>query len=111
MPPLVNQLPIPCLTEQIVGNKNAPLHVSSSPSADLMRPAYKVHVVFVQELGHHVCTKREGDATVILSPAQHILVGVGPQQIAQKTLVGHVCGTHHTTNLLHRLQVRRESCR
>lgn len=71
----------------------------------LVRPAYKVHVVFVQKLGHHVGPEGEGDAAVVLAPAQHVLVRVGPQQVAQQTLVGHVRGPHDPADLLHGLKV------
>lgn len=74
-----------------------------------MRPAYEVHVVFVQEFGHHVCAEGEGDSAVVLSPPQHVFIRVGPQQITQQALIWHVRGTHHTPNLLHRLQVWRET--
>lgn len=74
-----------------------------------MRPAYEVHVVFVQELGHNICAEGEGDPAVVLAPSQHVFVRVGPQQVAQQALIRHVRGTHHTANLLHRLQVRRQA--
>lgn len=70
-----------------------------------MGPANEVHVMFVEELRDHVCTKSEGDATVILAPAKHVFVWVCPQQVAQQALVGHVSGTHDPSDLLHRLQV------
>lgn len=37
------------------------------------------------------------------------LVRIGPEQIAEQALVGHVGGSHDATNLLHRLQIRRET--
>lgn len=43
-----------------------------------MGPTDEVHVVFVKELGDHVCAKSEGDAAVVFAPSQHIFVGVGP---------------------------------
>lgn len=52
-----------------------------------MRPTDQVQVVSVQELGHHVGPKRERDATVILAPSLHIFVRVGPEQIAEETLI------------------------
>lgn len=74
-----------------------------------MRPADEVHVVFVQELGHHVGPEGEGHAAVVLAPAQDVLVRVGPQQVAQQALVRHVRGPHDPPDLLHGLQVRGEA--
>ena len=78
-------------------------------TTDLVGTADEIHVVLVQELGDHVCAEGEGDAAVVLAPARHVLVGVGPQQVAQEPLVGHVCGAHHAPNLLHGLQVWRQA--
>lgn len=75
-----------------------------------MGSADEVHVVLVEELGDHVGAEGEGDAAVVLAPAQHVLVGVGPQQVAQETLVGHVGGAHDPSHLFHGLQIRRQSC-
>lgn len=83
----------------------------ASPSVYLVRPAYKVHVVFVQKFGHHISSEREGDATVIFTPAQHVLVWVSPQQVTQQTLVRHVCGPHYPADLLHGLKIGREAWR
>lgn len=49
----------------------------------LVCPAYQVHVMFVQKLGHHVCPEGEGDAAVVFAPAQHIFVWISPQQVTQ----------------------------
>lgn len=70
-----------------------------------MGPTNKVHVVFVEELGDHVGAKGEGDPAVVLTPAQHILVRVGPQQVAEEALVRHISGAHDPSDLLHRLEV------
>lgn len=80
-------------------------------SAHLMGPTYEVHVVFVEELCDHVGAEREGDAAVVLAPAQHVFVRVGPQQVAQQALVGHVCGAHDPSHLLHGLEVRGQAWR
>lgn len=76
-----------------------------------MGPTYEVHVVFVEELCDHVGAEREGDAAVVLAPAQHVFVRVGPQQVAQQALVGHVCGAHDPSHLLHGLEVRGQAWR
>lgn len=70
-----------------------------------MGPTNEVHVMFVEELCDHVGAKREGDPTVILTPAQHIFVWVSPQQVTQEALVRHISGAHDPSDLLHRLEV------
>lgn len=72
-----------------------------------MGPTNEVHVVFVEELCDHISAKSEGDTTVVLPPAEHILVRVGPEQVAQETLVRHISGAHDPSDLLHRLEVWR----
>lgn len=72
----------------------------------LMGPTNEVHVMFVEELCDHVGAKSEGDPTVILTPAQHIFVWVGPQQVAQEALVRHISRAHDPPDLFHRLEVR-----
>lgn len=70
-----------------------------------MGPTDEVHVMFVKELSDHVCAESEGDTAVVFAPAQHIFVWVGPQQVAQQALVGHISGAHDPPDLLHRLEV------
>lgn len=69
----------------------------------------QIQVVLVQELGHHLWAKGKWDTPVVLPPAQNILVWVGPEQVAQQTLVGHVSGAHDASDLLHGLKVRWQS--
>ena len=42
----------------------------------LVRSAYQVKVVFMEELGDHLCPECETHAPVILAPAHGVLVGV-----------------------------------
>ncbi len=44
--------------------------------------------MFLQEAGHDVWAKGERDTAVVLGPAGDVLVGVGPEQIAEETAVG-----------------------
>lgn len=57
----------------------------------------------------HLCAEREADAAVVLAPAGGVLVGVGPQQVAEQALVGHVRGPHDPPDLLHGLEIGRET--
>lgn len=49
-----------------------------------MGSADEVQVMAVEELADDVGSEREGDATVVLSPALHVFVRVRPQQVAQE---------------------------
>lgn len=80
-------------------------------SPHLMGSAYQIQVVFVQELGHHFGSESERDSPVILSPAQHIFVRIGPQEVTQQALVWHIGGAHDPADLLHGLEVGREAWR
>lgn len=55
---------------------------------DLVGTADEVHVVLLQETGDHVGTKCEGHTTVVFAPASNILIGIGPQKVAQQTAIG-----------------------
>ena len=52
-----------------------------------MRSANKIHVVLLQEAGHNIGTKGEGDTSVVLTPASDIFVGIGPQEIAKQAAI------------------------
>lgn len=75
-----------------------------------MGPTNKVHVVFVEEFGDHVGAEGEGHAAVVLAPAEHVLIRVRPQQVAEEALVGHVRGAHDPPDLLHGLEVWGQAC-
>ena len=95
---------------------------------DLMRAAYQIHVMLLQEAGDDVRAEGEGDAAVVFAPAGDVLVGIGPEEVAEQTAVRdlsigsaagraanrtgestHVCGTHHATDLLHGVEVRAQA--
>lgn len=57
---------------------------------DLMSATDKVHVMLLQESGYHVWTECEADTSVVLTPARNILIGVRPQQIAEKSTIGNL---------------------
>jgi hypothetical protein len=52
-----------------------------------MGTADEVHVVLLQEARHNVWAKGKADTSVVLAPPSDVLVGVGPQQIAEETAV------------------------
>ena len=74
-----------------------------------MRPTNQVHVVSIQEFGHHVGAESEGNAAVVLAPTLNVLVRVGPQQITEEARVRHVRRPHDAPDLLHGLQIGREA--
>jgi hypothetical protein len=43
--------------------------------------------MFLQESRHDVGSEGEGDSTVILTPSRDILIGVRPEQVAEKAAV------------------------
>lgn len=75
----------------------------------LVGSADQIHVVFVEEFGDDFGAEGEADSSVVLAPAHRVLVGVGPQQIAEETLVGHVCRPHDSPDLLHALEIWTET--
>lgn len=74
-----------------------------------MRTTDQVHIVLLQKSGNYIRAEREGHTTIILAPSSNILIGIGPEEVAQETAVGNVGGPHHPANLLHRVQVRRQT--
>jgi hypothetical protein len=55
---------------------------------NLVGAAYKVHVVFLQEATDDIWPKGKGHAAVVFAPAGDVLVGVGPEKIAEEAAVG-----------------------
>lgn len=66
-----------------------------------MGSADQVEVVAAKELGHDVFPEGETNASVILSPADDILIGIRPEQVTQEPRVGHISGAHNAFDLLH----------
>lgn len=54
-----------------------------------------------QKLCDYIFTKREAYAAIILTPADDVLIGVRPQEIAQQACVRYVSRPHNALNLLH----------
>jgi len=55
---------------------------------NLVSTADEVHVVFLEESRHDIRPEGERDTTIVFAPAGDILVGIRPQQVAEKTAVG-----------------------
>lgn len=54
---------------------------------DLMGTAYQIHVVFLEETRDDVGTECKRHATIIFAPTRDVLVGIGPEEVAQKSAV------------------------
>ena len=95
---------------------------------DLMSTANQVHVVFLQESGHDIWAEGERDTAIVFTPACDILIGIRPEQIAQKTAVGdlrtllvgsfrwvilrkatYIRWAHDPTYLLHGVEIRAQT--
>lgn len=76
---------------------------------DLVSPANEVEVVLLQERDDDVRPEREADTAIILAPAAAVLVGVCPEQVAEKPSVWNIGRPRDPLDLLHRLQVRAQS--
>ena len=95
-----------------------------------MRSAYQIHVVFLQEPRHDVWPKCERHSPIVFAPAGDVFVRVRPQEIAKEawdttsvslriikattaasvtivklTSIWDIGRSHHTSNLLHTLQI------
>jgi len=58
---------------------------------DLVCTADKVHVVLLQEARDHIGSKGKGHASIVLTPAGDILIGIGPQKVTKQTAVWDLC--------------------
>jgi hypothetical protein len=65
-----------------------------------MGAANQIDIVLFGEGRYDFLTKGEGNTTVIFAPSLDVLVGVGPEEIAEESGVGDVCGSHDSLNLL-----------
>ena len=90
-----------------------------------MGTADEIHVVLLQEARHDVWSERKAHTSVVLAPPGDVLVGVGPQQIAEETAVRdlhasvlvkisqatvtYIRGSHHPPDLLHGVEVRAQT--
>lgn len=75
----------------------------------LVGSAYQIHIVFLKEAGYHVGTERKGDTSVVFGPARDVLVWIRPQQVTQQTDVGNIRWSHDSSDLLHGVQVGRQT--
>lgn len=56
-----------------------------------MSTANQVHVVLLQEPRDDIGAEGERDTSVVFAPPRDVLVGIGPEQVAEKTAVGDLC--------------------
>ena len=55
-----------------------------------MRATDQIHVVLLQEARDDVRPERERYATIILTPSGDVFVGIGPEEIAEKSTIGNL---------------------
>mmetsp|Transcript_17525 Transcript_17525/g.54741 ORF Transcript_17525/g.54741 Transcript_17525/m.54741 type:complete len:529 (-) Transcript_17525:13-1599(-) len=75
---------------------------------DLVGAADEVEVHLAEELGDDVLAEGEGDAAVVLAPAHHVLVRVGPEEVAEEARVGDVRRSDDPLDLVDLLELGRE---
>lgn len=76
---------------------------------DLVRATDQVQIVTIQEFADNISSESEGHSSVVLAPALHVFVGIGPQQVTEETGVRDVSGSHDAADLFHGLQVGRKA--
>ena len=55
-----------------------------------MGAADQIYIVVLEEVRHHVSAEDEAHSSLVFRPARHALLRVGPQQVAEQALVGHL---------------------
>jgi hypothetical protein len=50
---------------------------------DLMRSAYQIHIVFLEEPSDNVGSERERDTAVVFGPSGDVFIGIRPEQVAE----------------------------
>ena len=65
-----------------------------------MGAANKVNIVLFIESWNDFLTESEGNTTVIFSPTLNILIGIRPEEIAEKSSIGNISRSHNSLNLL-----------
>jgi hypothetical protein len=73
---------------------------------DLVSATNQVDVIFLDEFVHDVFSEGEGDTSVVVTPIVDLLVGVGPQKVAQQASVWHIRGPHNVVNCQNPVQLR-----
>lgn len=65
----------------------------------------QVELVALEEVFYDVGTKREGHATVILTPAVDVCVGVSPHKVAEEACVRNIRRSDNSSDLLQTAEV------
>lgn len=63
----------------------------------------------LKEARDDIRAERERNAPIVLAPARNVLVGIRPEKVAQETRLGYIGRPHDAPDLVHRLEVRRET--
>ena len=75
---------------------------------DLMRATNQINLVLLAELLDDGLAEDVGDAALVVGPCRYI-IGISPEQVAQKSLIGRVLRLLNIINLGQMVQIRRET--
>jgi hypothetical protein len=75
----------------------------------LMRTANQVNIVLLIESRYDFLTESKGDTTVVFTPPLNILIGIGPEEVAQEASVRDVSRSHNSLDLLERAKLRAQT--
>jgi hypothetical protein len=65
--------------------------------------------MFLEETGDNVRTECERNTSIVFAPSSNVLIGIGPQKIAEKTAVRNISRAHNPADLLHRVEIRAQT--
>lgn len=70
---------------------------------NLVSSAYKIKLVFLQELGDFVCPEGEGNSPIIFTPSLDIPIRIRPKKVTQESLVRHINRPFNGSDLIQTL--------
>lgn len=74
-----------------------------------MSSAYKIQVMLIIELFDYILPECVRYTSLIFSPRRHIFVGITPEQVAEKSIIGDVTWPIQILNLLETVKLRRKA--
>ena len=74
-----------------------------------MGSADQVDVLFLQERGNYITAEDETNSSFVFSPSWHALLWVSPEQITEKSLIGHLERSNQFQDLFEILELRTDA--
>jgi hypothetical protein len=65
--------------------------------------------VLLEETRDNIRTECERNTSIVFAPSSNVLIGIGPQKIAEKTAVRNISRAHNPADLLHRVEIRAQT--